>query len=68
MVKNNTLQVQIDKNISRLTLPFIDNNNTATELYIINSKDNYTITDDGYTFLELKLVNFDFNSGRSKIF
>ena len=65
-LKNNTLQVQIDKNISRLTFPFVDNNNTATELYIINNKDNYTITDDGYTFSELELVNFDFNSGRRK--
>ena len=27
-LKNNTLQVQIDKNISRLTFPFVDNKRT----------------------------------------
>ncbi len=65
-LRDNTFEKKVNNNISRLTFPFLDNNNTMTELYIINNNDKFKITDDGYTFSELEFVNFDFSSPRRK--
>lgn len=65
-MKKNSLQKKISENTYRLTLPFLDSNNTATEIYIIEKQGKFIVTDDGYTFDELSLNNFDFSGGRRK--
>ena len=63
-LRNNTFEKKINENTSRLTFPFLDNNNTTTELYIVKDNDKFVITDDGFTFSELEILNFEFNSPR----
>lgn len=66
-LKNNIDEYKVDDNIYRITLPFTDSNNTETEVYIIKEGNNdFTITDDGYTFSELEFLGFDFSTPRRK--
>lgn len=66
-LKNNIEEYKIKDNIYRITFPFTDSHNTETEVYIIKeSDDEFTITDDGYTFGELEFSGFDFNTPRRK--
>lgn len=61
-------QVEVSKNVHRITLPFLDRNNDHIEFYIINEgPDKYKITDDGNTISELELSNVDiFGSPKRK--
>lgn len=61
-IRENTFESKICDNTYRLTFPFLDSNNTMTELYIIEKQDKFIVTDDGFTFSELELINFDFQS------
>lgn len=63
-LKENTFEDKISSNTYRMTFPFLDINNTMTEIYIIEKKGKYIITDNGYTFSELELIGFDFKSKR----
>ena len=61
-------QFQVQENLYRITLPYLDRNNDCTEIYIrVNDDGNYHLTDDGETIGELELSNFDvFSSKRRK--
>ncbi|GAA0123855.1 MAG: DUF1829 domain-containing protein [Clostridium argentinense] len=66
-LQENTREKKINSNTYRITFPFLDSNNTMTELYIVEKDHNtYLITDDGSTFGELDLIGFDFKSTRRK--
>ena len=55
---DNTQQFNINNNISRLTLPYLDRNNDCTEIFIKFDGNRYIITDDSETLSELYLSNF----------
>lgn len=66
-LKNNIEEYKVSENIYRITFPFTDSNNTETEVYVIKeNEDNFTITDDGYTFGELEFSGFDFNTPKRR--
>lgn len=66
-LKENIDQFQVSDNIYRLTLPFLDRNNDAIEIYIIRKSDNsFYITDDGATLNDLQLGGFDIFSTKRR--
>lgn len=49
-LKENIQEKQIDKNIFRISTPFLDRKNDYIEVYIIKEREgSFIITDDGYT-------------------
>ncbi|MGN0366747.1 MAG: DUF1829 domain-containing protein [Suilimivivens sp.] len=63
---DNTMQFNINDNISRLTLPYLDRNNDCTEIYVKSVGNDYIITDDGETLGELYLSNFNLFSSQKR--
>jgi len=56
---------QLDNNIARISLPFLDRNNDYTEIYAVKqSEREYLLTDDGATCGELEFSGFEFNDKR----
>lgn len=68
-IKNNTEQITLDSNITRLTSPFLDVDNDCIEIFIYRDGDNIIINDAGETISKLELSNIKFqkNSKRKKI-
>ena len=61
-LKKNMQETQIDRDIFRLTTPFLDRNNDHIEVYVIKrDDDSLVITDDSYTINELEMsgLNLD---------
>ena len=68
-LKDKSNEVKIDDKITKLTLPFLDNLNDCTEVYIIKSKNDYIITDNGETIANLNFNGVEVKSpSRKKIF
>lgn len=67
-LSGNIEQFQINSDIYRITLPFLDRNNDHTDLYIKDQHNGtFVITDDGAILNDLALCGFDFsNSERRK--
>lgn len=63
---DNTVQFNIDDNISRLTMPYLDRNNDCTEVFVKSTDNGYVITDDGETLGELYLSNFNLFSSKKR--
>ena len=63
---DNTQQFNINNNISRLTLPYLDRNNDCTEIFIKFDGNRYIITDDSETLSELYLSNFNLFSSKKR--
>jgi len=63
-------QTQIDDNVYRFTMPFLDRHNDQIEVYIIYDGETFTITDDGTTIRDLQLsgLNLKSNSNRKRAF
>ena len=59
-------QVEVQKNVYRITFPYLDRNNDHIEIYIqVNGEDNFTLTDDGETINELEFSGMNvFSSDR----
>lgn len=63
---DNTEQLNITENISRLTLPYLDRNNDCAEIFIKHENNEYIITDDGETLSELYLSNLNLFSSKKR--
>ena len=67
-LKENIQEKQIDKNIFRISTPFLDRKNDYIEVYIIKDReDSFIITDDGYTVGELELSGFNLESSKRRM-
>jgi len=59
---------QLNNDIARISLPFLDRNNDYTEIYAIRqSEKEYLLTDDGATCGELEFSGFELNSKRLEL-
>ena len=68
-LKDKSNEVTVETNITKLTLPFLDNLNDCTEVYIIKKENEYIITDNGETISNLNFNGVEINSpSRKKIF
>ena len=64
-LKNLSFLDQLDNEVARISLPFLDRNNDFTEIYAVKRSDNeYLLTDDGMTYSELELSGFEFTPKR----
>ena len=60
-LKNLSFLEQLNNDVARISLPFLDRNNDFTEIYIVKRSNNeYLLTDDGMTYSELEFSGFDF--------
>lgn len=67
-LKNETFYTEVNDNISRISLPFLDHNNDYTEVYIINGLNgDFRISDDGETLNTLELDGVSMTSSRKLI-
>lgn len=68
-LKDKSNEVKINEKVTKLTLPFLDNLNDCTEVYIIKSAKEYLITDNGETIANLNFNGVEIKSpARKKIF
>lgn len=64
-LKSLTFLDQLDNEIARISLPFLDRNNDYTEIYAIKRSDQeYLLTDDGMTYNELEFSGLEFTPKR----
>lgn len=59
-LKKNMREVKIGNNVTRITMPFLDNNNDYSEFYIIsNTNGTFSLSDDGSTIFNLESSGVD---------
>ena len=66
-LKANTKEVQLGKNINRLTAPLLDVNNDCIEIYISKTDTGFILSDDGETISNLELSNVRITGKRKEI-
>ncbi len=65
-LKNISFMEDINDNVARISLPFLNRNNDYTEIYAVKRSENeYLLTDNGETCNELELSGFDFSGKRA---
>lgn len=65
-LRDKSNEIQISANITKLTLPFLDNLNDCTEIFIIKKDNEYIITDNGETLSNLSFNGIEINSPTRK--
>lgn len=65
-LKDKSNEIQISPNVTKLTLPFLDNLNDCTEVFIIKKETEYIITDNGETISNLNFNGIEIKSSSRK--
>ena len=67
-LKNFVSEVKINDRVTRITTPFLDSDNDLIEIYIeYKDSDNYYLTDDGITLINLAMKGVSFDNGSKRI-
>lgn len=62
----NIQQSEIREGVYRITLPYLNRSNDMMDIYILEKKDGFILTDDGATIHNLDLVGVSLSKGRRK--
>lgn len=66
-LKENSSQLELENNITEITMPYLDRRNDHIQIYIIKSEDDtVTLSDYGYTISELKLSGMNLDTSKRK--
>ena len=63
----NIQQSEIREGVYRITLPYLNRSNDMMDIYILEKKDGFILTDDGATIHNLDLVGVSLSKGRERI-
>ena len=63
-LKDNTTGEMIDDNTYEITSPFLDRHNDYIQIYITETDNGFTITDDGFIIADLELSGLTINTTR----
>jgi len=62
-IKNNTaVKTMEEGKVCLISTPFLDRHNDHLDIYLLKSKDNLKLTDNGYTLADLKMSGFEINT------
>lgn len=65
-LKENVYQHEVQPNVFRFTLPFLDRHNDQIEVYIQLTGNDFRITDDGYTISDLEMSGLNIFSSQKR--
>lgn len=67
-LNNFVSEVKINDRVTRITTPFLDSDNDLIEIYIdYKGSDNYYLTDDGTTLIDLAMKGVSFDNSSKRI-
>jgi hypothetical protein len=62
-IKNNTVVKTVEEGkVCLISTPFLDRHNDHLDIYLLKTKDNLKLTDNGYTLADLKMSGFEINT------
>lgn len=62
-IKNNTVVKTMEEGkVCLISTPFLDRHNDHLDIYLLKTKDNLKLTDNGYTLADLKMSGFEINT------
>lgn len=62
-IKDNTVTKTVEEGkVCSISTPFLDRHNDHLDIYLLKTKDNLKLTDNGYTIADLKMSGFEINT------
>lgn len=62
-IKENTVVKTVEEGkVCLISTPFLDRHNDHLDIYLLKTKDNLKLTDNGYTLADLKMSGFEINT------